>query len=184
MSVTVDAVLPARMTEFTARLVNGNTQLNWRTSFEENLSRFEIEHSKDGVTFNMIGVVNATNNPNGAVYSFTHTLVNSGKQLYRLKMINLDNSSELSGIASVETAGKDRNFVRPSVITSGVINVFLDDSYNTVEVVSMKGEVLAKRNINGRTGRVDIPVGAMPAGTYIVQLRNRETTAQQKVIIR
>jgi hypothetical protein len=132
----------------------------------------------------MIGVVNAANNPGGAVYSFTHAVVNSGKQFYRLKMINLDNSSELSGIASVETVGKDRNFVRPSVITSGVINVFLDDSYNTVEVVSMKGEVLAKRNINGRTGRVDIPVGAMPAGTYIVQLRNRETTAQQKVIIR
>ncbi|TMI71006.1 MAG: T9SS type A sorting domain-containing protein [Bacteroidetes bacterium] len=184
MSVTVDAVLPARMTEFTARLVNGNTQLTWRTSFEENLSRFEIEHSKDGVIFNTIGVVNATNNPNGAVYSFTHTLVNSGKQFYRLKMINLDNSSELSGIASVETGGKDRNFVRPSIITSGVINVFLDDSYNTVEVVSMKGEILAKQNINGRTGRVDIPVGAIPAGTYIVQLRNRESTAQQKVIIR
>ncbi|HET6995309.1 MAG TPA: PQQ-dependent sugar dehydrogenase [Chitinophagaceae bacterium] len=184
MSLAVDAVLPVRLTDFTARLVNGNTQLNWRTSFEENLSRFEIEHSKDGVTFNLVGVVNATNNPGGAAYSFIHTPLTIGKQFYRLKTINLDNSSDLSRIASVETGGKNGDFVRPSIITTGVINVFVDNSYNTLELVSMKGEILVKQDINGRTGRVDIPVGAMPAGTYIVQLRSRETTAQQKVIIR
>jgi len=64
------------------------------------------------------------------------------------------------------------------------MSMYLNESYKTAELISAKGEVILKQNINGRTGRIDIPVSTIPAGTYIVQLRNEQAAIQQKVIIR
>jgi len=48
----------------------------------------------------------------------------------------------------------------------------------------MKGSVVLKQNVDGRTGRIDIPVPYIAPGVYIVRLQNAESTIQQKVIIR
>jgi|GEM_PF-2561566 len=176
--------LPARLIEFTCRSAGDAMNLYWRTAFEENLVRFEIEYSIDGINFQPAGNKAAANSPTGAAYNFTHAISYTGKVFYRLKMVNVDNSSELSGVISVDKSITGINFVRPSIITSGVMNVFLNDSYKTAELISIKGEIVIKQNINGRTGRIDIPVSSVPAGTYIVQLKNEQTAIQQKVIIR
>jgi glucose/arabinose dehydrogenase len=183
-AISVDVILPAKLVAFTAQPINDQVQLKWKTVFEENLSRFEIEFSTDGINFNKAGTVAAANVAAGAQYSFSHTISYSARVFYRLKMINIDNSSELSNVVSVEKGIIHKNFVRPSFITSGVISIFADRSYKTVELISLKGTIVLKQNIDGRTGRIDIPVSYVAPGTYIVQLRNNELTLEQKVIIR
>jgi hypothetical protein len=183
-NITVDAILPARLIAFTAQAINNGIELKWRTVFEENLARFEVEYSMDGNNFQPAGSVVAVNSPTGAAYNFTHAISYTGKVFYRLKTVNRDNSSELSGIISVDKSITGKNFIRPSLITTGVMNVFVNDSYKTAELISIKGELVLKQNINGRTGRIDIPVSFVPAGTYIVQLKNEQMAIQQKVIIR
>ncbi|HLG39938.1 MAG TPA: T9SS type A sorting domain-containing protein, partial [Chitinophagaceae bacterium] len=183
-SIAVDVVLPARLTEFTATKISSSVQLNWKTAFEENMSGFEIEYSTSGANFHHAGFVNAFNRASGAEYSFLHTFSNSGHLFYRLKIINIDNSFEYSNVISIEKEITDKNFVRPSFITSGIMNIYLSNSFNMLELVSMKGAILLKQNISGQTGRIDIPVSFIAAGTYIIRLKNNESAIQQKVIIR
>jgi glucose/arabinose dehydrogenase len=92
--ITVDAVLPARLVNFAAIAVNDGAQLKWKTVFEENLSRFEVEYSTDGTNFQHAGTVAAANSATGASYGFHHTISFPGRLYYRLKMINIDNSAE------------------------------------------------------------------------------------------
>jgi hypothetical protein len=182
--ITIDAVLPARLTEFTAIAADAQVQLKWKTVFEENLSRFEIEYGTDGATFQHAGYVAAVNSASGANYSFNHSISYSGRLYYRLKMINIDNSAEFSGTVSAQMGGVAKNFVRPSIITTGVISIFPEQSYEAFELISMKGEVVLKQHVEGQNGRIDIPVRFIAPGNYIVRLSGHGSTVQQKVIIR
>jgi hypothetical protein len=183
-TITVDAVLPARLIDFSARAVGSAIQVNWKTTFEENFSRFEIEYSEDGINFRHAGTVAATNIATGADYTFTHSGSFAGRILYRLKMINIDNSHEYSSTVSTEVRLTYNNFVRPSVITSGTLTLYLDKSFNTLELINMEGSVISRQEINGRTGRIDITVPVLSRGIYIARLRSNELTLQQKVIFR
>ena len=48
--------------------------------------------------------------------------------------------------------------IYPSVISSHMINVFLDDGFDFIEVINMNGAVLLKQNRSGKTERISIPV--------------------------
>lgn len=182
--LSVDAVLPARLISFSARQVNDKIELRWKTAFEENLSHFDIEYSKDAVNFQKAGSVNAVNSSNGADYIFSHSPNYSGRLFYRLKMINQDNSSEMSSTISTQQNVTNQNFVRPSVIHSGVINIVSTGGYSRFELISMDGSVVLKQEISAGAGQSYISALSIPAGTYIAQLQSNSSVVRQKVIIR
>jgi len=65
-----------------------------------------------------------------------------------------------------------------------MINIFLDDGFDFVEVINSNGAVLLKQNLSGKTGKISIPVSPdISAGTYIVQLKNGSRTITQKIVI-
>ncbi|WP_336516279.1 T9SS type A sorting domain-containing protein [Pollutibacter soli] len=82
--------LPAGLINFTVLLSDKHSLLEWNTLAENQLSVFNVEYSSDGVHFNSIGYVHANNNPIGGSYSFRHLTPGSGKNYYRLKMIDVD----------------------------------------------------------------------------------------------
>lgn len=182
--ITVSAVLPVTLVEFTANSNNGVVQLNWKTSSEQNLQQFEIEYGIDGNSFMRTGIVPAANNAGGSEYTFSHEPPSSGRIFYRLKMIDFDGQFRYSGIIIINIDKPNKNFVQPSIITSGVINVFLNNSFNTLELINISGAVLLKQNIKGRIGKIDIPIPFVTTGTYMVQVRNNETTLKQLILIR
>jgi hypothetical protein len=48
----------------------------------------------------------------------------------------------------------------------------------------MNGAVLLKQNLSGKTGKISIPMSPdISAGTYVVQLQNKERTITQKIVI-
>ncbi len=184
MDLIAFSPLPVRLISFEAHNGNNAVQLSWKTEFEENLSHFEIEFSNDGIVFEHAGIVNAANVTTGREYSFSHTPVYSGRIYYRLKMFNADGSFEYSNVISVILNKTNDTFVKPSLITSGIMTIYLENRFTTFELMNMDGAVVLKQNITGRTGRMDIPISFVPPGNYIARLRNNELTLRQKVIIR
>ena len=64
------------------------------------------------------------------------------------------------------------------------MNIFLNDPFRWLEVVSMNGTVMLKENLSGKMGRINIPFSSdLAPGTYIVQLSDHSRTITQKVII-
>jgi len=178
-------VLPTGLTTFTAAASNGLVKLDWRTAFEQNLERFEVQYSADGSSYTSVGSVNATNNATGADYTFTHQPAPSARAYYRLRMIDFDGQFEFSNVVSITQQGSQRNFVMPSVISGGIMNVYLPGEFKMLDVISMNGSRMLRQNIGGRSGRIDVNIPTTtPAGTYIIQLSSDDNVIRQRVLIR
>jgi hypothetical protein len=173
-----------QLTSFKAESRNGNVGLTWKSASEENLMQFEIEYSRDGRFYRNLGFIPARNSINGDFYEFEHPVSYSDSAFYRLKIVDnrgrwLYTPPVLYHINKITSW-----FVNPSVISTGVMNIFLNDPFDWLQVVSINGTVLLKQNLSGKMGRINVPISADVAkGTYIVQLGDHYRTITQKVVI-
>jgi len=180
----VDPALPLKLIAFTGSLQNGMVKLNWKTAAEENVESFEIEYSTNGSVFTKTGTVAAKNLYSGSTYSFLHTPVQAGKIFYRLKMIDIDKAFTFSPVVSLQLQERTRSYISPTLIQNGIINIFLQENFQSFELVNSNGNIVLQKNIGGRIGRVDIPVNALPAGIYFARLKNNNEVVTHKIFIR
>ncbi|MCW3116223.1 MAG: hypothetical protein JWM28_305 [Chitinophagaceae bacterium] len=184
--ITVNAgPLPLSLLQFQGLPVNNGVQLNWHTAMEENVSQFEIEYGLDGNRFTKIGTVAAKNQPSGSIYHYLHPVTYNGSIFYRLKMVDRDGRFTYSGIINIKLSNKTAPLVSPSVITNGVIQVYLpsNSDYRVVELITTGGVIISKSNINGRTGNISVPANQLTAGVYIVRLTGDTKYAVQKIYV-
>jgi hypothetical protein len=173
-----------QLADFKAESRNGNVGLTWKTASEENLMQYEIEYSRDGRFYRNLGFIPATNRINGDYYQFEHPVTYSDSAFYRLKIV--DNRGQWMYTPSVLYRVNKITawFVNPSVISTGVMNIFLNDPFDWLQVVSINGTVMLKENLSGKMGRINVPISAdLAKGTYIVQLGDHYRTITQKVVI-
>jgi glucose/arabinose dehydrogenase len=186
VEATVDAPLPVTLLNFVGTSGTGGVNLTWETTFEQNIRHFDVEYSDDNIDFTSVGIVAARNAINGETYRFNHTVFNKQRVYYRLKMVDLDGSTEYSKTITLEITGSARNYVFPTLATNGTIGLYLTESFENVEIVDLQGKILKKQHISGRTGRIDIQLPSSAAGTVIVRLShvdNKKNFAQ-KVLVR
>jgi hypothetical protein len=172
------------LTSFNVESRNGNVGLSWKSASEENLVQYEIEYSRDGIYYRNLGFIPATNRINGDFYEFEHPVSYTDSAFYRLKIV--DNRGRWLYTRPVIYYPNKITawFVNPSVINTEVMNIFLNDPFDWLQVVSMNGAVMLKQNLSGKMGRINVPIsGDLAKGTYIVQLGDRYRTVTQKVII-
>jgi len=173
-----------RLLEFKATSRYGMVGLTWKTAYEQNLVQFEIELSRDGINFQPVDRVPATNSPTGNTYSFEHKVSYSSDVYYRLRIMDINNHWQYSDAIEVPVENIPKQFVYPSVITTGSISLFVQEPFDWLQVTSMNGTVILKQNLSGKTGRFNIPISStMAPGVYIVQLKNQKQTLTQKIVI-
>jgi hypothetical protein len=96
---SASGILPVKLISFAGLKSDNDNLVIWSTSIEINTSRFEIEHSIDGLKFANIGSIAAKGNSTVKTdYLFTHCNVTSGMHYYRLRTIDKDGGYSLSNI--------------------------------------------------------------------------------------
>jgi len=182
--VGAQGLATVRITNFKAESKNGNVGITWKTDKEANLRQYEIESSDDGRYYRNLGFIPARNRISGDLYEFENTIDYSDSVFYRLKIVDA-NGKWLYTEPVLYKVNKTTAFlIYPSVVSSHMINIFLDDGFDFVEVINSNGAVLLKQNLSGKTGKISIPVSPdISAGTYIVQLKNGSRTITQKIVI-
>src|SRR6185436_10796251 len=81
---------PILLLNFDAVKQGTTSQLSWQTSSEINSDHFEIEYSKDGVTWQTLGNVAAAGNSSVTKsYGFNHPNPVNGANYYRLKQVDI-----------------------------------------------------------------------------------------------
>jgi hypothetical protein len=184
ISINAQGLWSVQLTSFKADSRNGNVSLSWKTASEENLMQFEIEWSNDGKYYRNLGFIPARNSINGDFYEFEHSVSYNDSAFYRLKIIDNNRRWLYTNPVLYHVNKITAFFVYPSVITTHIMNIFLNDPFYSLEVVSLNGVVMLKQNLSGKTGRINIPLSAnLGAGMYIVQLRNYDKTITQKIMI-
>lgn len=166
--------VPVVLSNFAAKVLNGNAVLKWNTLTEINNSHFEIEHSKDGRQFNTIGKV--AGNGNSTLmheYTFTHKYIERGKHYYRLAQYNFDQTKTYSSVVVVTTSADKTIELYPnpakvfiSIKTSSLLN---DVNYS---IINTHGQVVQRGKIKNQ----QINIEGLSVGQYHLLIDAKDGT--------
>jgi len=106
--------LPVELTEFKGSLRGEYAMLEWTTASEYDSKYFELQRSSDGREFRKIATVQAAGNSYIPLYySFTDREPLAEYNYYRLRSVDMDNTSELSSIVLIRKPGAGQKvFIR------------------------------------------------------------------------
>ena len=172
---TVAPPLPINLISFTGRAVNSSdNHLLWRTASEQMFSHFDVQHSTNGRIFASVGKVNAGLN----AYNFTHT-AGSGKNYYRLQMVNRDGSFTYSNILMIGRGAVKSPSVYPT-ITNGQFVVSGASTQTVLRIVNAVGTTLSQFIAPGESFTHSI--AGYSKGIYFIQLLDGKQLYQFKII--
>lgn len=161
--------LPVTLVSFQVASYEHTAELTWVTTEETNSERFEIHHSTDGKKWNIIGSVKAEGESKiGKTYSFTDNTPHSGENLYRLKMIDRDNSYAFSMIKSLLFDNASESIIYPNPVTDLLhLKVSNRTKVKSVRIDNLAGiQVYSSATVD--SGGID--VSNLSAGIYILRI--------------
>jgi hypothetical protein len=166
---------------------NDGIVLQWRTTWEpDNLKLYEIEFSSDGINFQQVGVLPAGNYLSGKVYTFRHYPVNVRDLLYyRIRITDANGRFDYTPILKLAATGSTQNYVFPTIVNTGMVSVYLNDSYKLAQIVNSQGSILQTQLLSGKTGRIDISLNPQAEGICYVRLMGQDPQRNfvQKIFI-
>jgi hypothetical protein len=176
--------LPVVLSSFTASLVNNTVQLKWTTAEEKNSSHYEIERSNDAVNFSKIGTVTSLNSLTGSTYNFTDVNPLSGKNYYRLRMVDIDGQFEYSEVKLINrdvTAATFRVYPNP-VKSSLTVQLVKAKAGANIQIVDMKGQRISLIPVPEQSTLMNISVSGLIPGQYQLIYNNNGEQYMQKII--
>lgn len=180
--ITINPSLPVTLIDFSAAKNENNVLLRWKTASETNSKSFEIERSKNGKVWNTIGTVSAHfESATIQNYHFTDLHPEIGSGLYRLKMIDMDNTFSYSRIQEVKGEKILDISVYPNPVSDELIVSSNLSSISEIKLIDLKGSHVYPASLVGKS----IPVKKYPDGIYLLVIRYKSgETETRKVLIR
>lgn len=182
--VTVTAVLPVELTSFRGKITNCEVDLEWSTESEVNSDYFEVQRSGDGYDFKAIGSEEAAGfSTRYRTYDFTDDLP-SRENYYRLKMVDIDGSTEYSDVIFVESdcISDQANIGIVALFPNPAIGSEINLRFNAnqeEEVLLLVSDLYGK-NLRSEMILINKGMNSMPldiadyqAGTYVVTIGQR-----------
>ncbi|MNE55160.1 hypothetical protein D3C80_1499840 [compost metagenome] len=165
-STLCNTPLPVSLLSFAATTADCNTELNWITAHEQNLNRFEIESSTNGIDFYKEGVVMAARKSTGNNYHFNCAL-QSTTTYYRLRMVDEDGAYTLSNtLKTGAPCNNNRNisiYPNPAKDKVQIANLHKGE---TIKILGMTGQLILQQKATGSNELLDL--SGLAAGTYQV----------------
>jgi hypothetical protein len=180
--------LPLKIISFTAGRSNDFTKLNWTIGSEQNVTRYELQRSDDGISFYTIYTQLPFNRNSTEFYGYDDKKYLSGTAFYRLKIIGLGTQINYSHIVTVSANTNGKEFY---VITNPVdvaIDLYAGSAikglYNYT-IVNTAGQVMQAGTLDIKNaGSYSIYLKpTIVAGAYVLVVQN-ETNRLQRMIIK
>ncbi len=177
ISLTRPSLVPVRLVSFTANETGGYVKLNWNVEAELNLDRYEVERSKDGVSFSSITTVS----PGRTSYDFTDNIngIDAENFYYRIKMIDIDGKISYSNILAVQTKSKSIT-ISPNP-AADYISINATIKNGRVSITNASGITVLTTNTNNTVTVIDISM--LPAGVYFVRYNDGSSNTVKKLLV-
>jgi hypothetical protein len=166
----VSQPLPVTLVAFTAVAQGSHAvALAWTTASEVNSLAFDIERSRDGVSFAVLGQVAAAGNSAAAHrYAYLDASAPAGILYYRLRQVDQDGTSTYSPVRSVTLGGAGLtlfpNPTRGAARLSGATPIAL------VQVLDVLGRVVLTASADATgAAQLNLPAG-LASGVYLVRV--------------
>lgn len=169
-------VLPVTLLEFTARADKQTVVNSWRTTQEINFKHFVVEHSVDGLNFNVLGSVAASGYAGTTNdYEFVHNNPATGANFYRLKQVDKDGKFTYSPIVKINfNAGKRQPIAYPNPVRNNLTLAIPQEllAGKRYQVIIMDGKKSLVKKLNITQATTQIKVENLAAGTYWLVLQD------------
>ena len=179
----IEKPLPVTLVSFKALAEGQTAALSWATSEETNSDRFDIERSQNGKNWVKIGSLASHKESNvNQYYSFVDAAPLRGDNLYRLKMVDLDETFAYSSIENLNFKGIALVYPNPvSASQSLTLNVADWSKVSQVKVVNAAGKVVFEASNALLSG---ISARNLVAGAYVVQVTHTDGTVSSQRFVR
>jgi Glycosyl hydrolase family 9/Secretion system C-terminal sorting domain len=169
------AALPLDLLTFDAYTTPQKTvRTTWTTAQERNLSRFELQRSRDAEHFNHVETIGAKNTTLKTIYTFEDKSANNGLWYYRLKMIDVAETFRYSNVVSVDFGDKTLENWRiyPNPIKN---NLVLENNTPTntivqISVYNVLGQLVHTQTLATDALVTNIETAAWESGLFFLRL--------------
>jgi hypothetical protein len=174
-----NAPLPIKLVTFDGKNTSEGNKLVWKTTNETDFSHFELEKSTNAIEFGSIATVKG-NNSN--IYNQIDANPIEGINYYRLKMVDLDGTSKLSNVISVNFE-KGADFVS---IQNPTVNGEFDLKTNLIDakftLLNSHGSKINLQLTEYGTNAFRLNTQA-PAGVYYLTIESKKGKMITKKVV-
>lgn len=174
--------LPLTLLNFSALNTNAVVNLNWNTSNEINIARFEIERSADGLQFNQIALSAANNRSGENKYAVVDLNPLDGVAYYRLKMIDRDGSYRYSKVVTVNRRLKGLSVYPNPALTVIMVTHEQAGVQTLIQLSDASGKKLAVQKVLTGSTQTNVDISTLQRGVYIITLINGKETENKTFI--
>lgn len=104
--------LPVELLTFKGNCDDDSVKLEWQTSSEHNSSFFDIEKSRDGLSWQIINQVAAAGNSNDILtYTISDLSLTQDESYYRLNQVDIDGKSKIYGPIRVNCQNSEKSYI-------------------------------------------------------------------------
>jgi hypothetical protein len=174
-----DDALPVELISFTGNCADGVIDVTWTTESEFNSAYFDLEKSRDGVTWEVINTQDAAGESTETlVYNYRDVNANSGNNYYRLTQVDIDGTQKTYDVINVNCSETSKGyfsiFPNPS---SGSFQVILNNEdivgSAVMNMTDTKGNVVMKKAIDVKSGiNMYVVNEALAPGIYYISVVN------------
>ena len=182
--------LPVELVAFTAQAVGRTAKLSWRTASEQHNDHFEVERSRDGVSYTRIGIVAGAETSTAAhEYAFVDSeaaALGGGTGYYRLRQLDTDGRATFSPTRTVVFgigAGGEAGFSLAPNPADQRVSVYLQTPVaGQVRVLDLAGRVVMTQVLTSETSAPALDLSSLPTGLYVVQLEQNGQRFTQRLL--
>lgn len=174
--------LPVTLTSFNAIKSEKQSVLQWNTSSESHSDYFEVQRSSDGKNWNLLATVPAASESNSIRnYFFVDQKPLNSENLYRLKMVDTDNSFAYSTIRTLSFSDFANAAFYPNPVFDKLYVSSNDfNKVKSVNIINSVGQVVTKSSGDDS----EISVKTLPTGFYVVQITYADgNTINSKMVV-
>lgn len=179
-------VLPIELKSFYGVVKNDLIQLNWETISENNFNHFEIEKSKDAVSYYKLATVFSTGKNNGDVYSIIDEVPNVGINYYRIYSVDNDGKRTYQSTTFVNYLF-DENDMYSIIYENDKVTVSLKEvnKWSELSLYNITGQLIKQySSAELQSGKVVFDNSTFVKGMYIIRVNQKLSSSSDKIIIR
>jgi hypothetical protein len=183
-----NAPLPVTLVSFRAVAQGAAALLTWAVAQESGISRYDIERSQDGRSFQRVGQVAARG---GASLGYTFVdnalqqVVGSKLIYYRLRVLEPGKNDDFSAVATLPLAAPTAALVAWPTVFSTELHLdgsTLDEDLLRLELTDAQGRVVHAQNLPAGSRTATLSGQGLAAGLYLLRVRTATQHYQQRVV--
>ncbi|HEX2898222.1 MAG TPA: T9SS type A sorting domain-containing protein [Bacteroidia bacterium] len=180
--------LPVEFESFDVQALGNDALLQWTASHEFPGSAFQVERSRDGLTFEQVGNVAANVGTNSHAYAFKDAQPGSGLFYYRILQIDGDGGLQSSDIQTATFAGDGKPTIQawPNPVSTdfGRLEVDLVNARQGARLLMLDSRGSIVLESSPAAGGTALDISALSPGMYLLRCDCGGDPVTRKIIVR